>query len=188
MFDHLSPSKNTCIIHPLAPRTLMFLAKSAHFFGFDPKWGSPLNGYYGAFLFSGTSHNLFPSTTMDQVQDQGPNQDQGQDQAKAQEISILGELLTVFNLTEQYLQLGDWLSKLKNVRVLQLGRWEHNVKHHIEAFNPETKKNEKDVYLNGSGTQKSLKYLSLRGVSRMTSLPPAVAKLSSLEILDLSDC
>lgn len=124
---------------------------------------------------------------MDQVQDQGPNQDQGQDQAKAQEISILGELLTVFNLTEQYLQQGDWLSKLKNVRVLQLGRWEHNVKHHIEAFNPETKKNE-DVYLNGSSTQESLKYLSLRGVSRMTSLPPAVAKLSSLEILDLSDC
>lgn len=62
------------------------------------------------------------------------------------------------------------------------------MKHHIEAFNPETKKNEKDVYLNGSGTQESLKYLSLRGVSRMTSLPPVVAKLSSLEILDLSDC
>lgn len=186
--DHPSPSVNSCMIHPLARRTLMFLAKSVHFFDFDSEWGRPVNGFCRAFLFSGTSHDLFASTTVDQ------DQDEDEDQGQGQETSILGKFLTVFNLTEEYLQLGDWLSKLNNVRVLQLGRWQHNVKHHIEVenqdstFNPEMKKNEEDVYLNGLGTQESLRYLSLRGVSRMTSLPPSVANLSSLEILDLRDC
>nr|KYP35499.1 Disease resistance RPP13-like protein 4 [Cajanus cajan] len=36
--------------------------------------------------------------------------------------------------------------------------------------------------------QKHLKYLSLRGISRITELPPSIAQLVSLQILDLKAC
>ncbi|KAL2536797.1 Leucine-rich repeat (LRR) family protein [Forsythia ovata] len=91
------------------------------------------------------------------------------------------ELKTVFNINEQYLEFKvDWLPKLKSVEVLQLGRWQNSIKHHIEIENKEP--------LNGLGSQKQLKYLSLRGISRIDTLPSSIVKLDSLTILDLRAC
>uniref|UniRef100_A0A6N2K1A8 Disease resistance R13L4/SHOC-2-like LRR domain-containing protein n=1 Tax=Salix viminalis TaxID=40686 RepID=A0A6N2K1A8_SALVM len=70
-------------------------------------------------------------------------------------------LLTVFNVSEQYLDLNpDWLSKLKKVE-------------------------ESLERLEGS---KALEYLSLRGISLITSIPASIGELLSLEILDLRAC
>ncbi|KAL2536800.1 disease resistance RPP13-like protein 4 [Forsythia ovata] len=91
------------------------------------------------------------------------------------------ELKTVFNINEHYLEFKvDWLPKLKSVEVLQLGRLQNSTKHHIEIENKEP--------LNGLGSQKQLKYLSLRGISRIDTLPSSIVKLDSLTILDLRAC
>ncbi|XP_054820683.1 disease resistance RPP13-like protein 4 [Prosopis cineraria] len=74
----------------------------------------------------------------------------------------------------------DWLSKLKSLWVLQLGRWQASPKHHIEVKG--------DSLLKGLGVQRELKYLSLRGISRITELPASIAELTRLEILDLKAC
>ncbi|KAG5224232.1 disease resistance RPP13 protein [Salix suchowensis] len=90
-------------------------------------------------------------------------------------------LLTVFNVSEQYLDLNpDWLSKLKKVEVLQLGAWHCSPKHHIEV--------EKEQVLRGLRALKQLKYLSLRGISLITTIPASIGELLSLEILDLRAC
>lgn len=92
------------------------------------------------------------------------------------------DVLTVFNINEQY--LGDrpeWLRRLQKVEVLQMGRWQHSAAHHIEA------EDYKGLF-NGLGSQKHLKYLSLRGISRIESLPRSIRKLVSLQILDLRAC
>ncbi|KAJ7978148.1 Disease resistance RPP13-like protein 4 [Quillaja saponaria] len=91
------------------------------------------------------------------------------------------DLWTVFNLSERYLSFqNDLLNKLRMVKVLQLGRWQDSARHHIEVQN--------EGFLKGLGAQKHLKYLSLRGISRITALPPSIADLISLEILDLKAC
>lgn len=91
------------------------------------------------------------------------------------------DLLTVFNVMEQYLGTrAEWLAKLRKVEVLQLGRWQNSVTHHIEVEN--------QALLNGLGSQKHLKYLSLRGISRIETLPPTITGLISLKILDLRAC
>lgn len=92
------------------------------------------------------------------------------------------DLLTVFNVNEQYLSLKrEWLKKLNKVEVLQLGRWQNSASHHIEV--------EDGGFLKGLGDQnKLLKYLSLRGISRIIKLPSSILKLLNLEILDLRAC
>lgn len=166
--ENSSPSVNSCIVHPWARRMLILMAKTLRFFGFN-SIGVPLNCYRRAFLLSGSrdSYN-----------------------------TITEDTLTVFNVSEQYLGFKpDWLSKLNKVEVLQLGRWQNSVKHHIEVENEELvvvsrkkKKVKYEVSLSGLGTQTCLKYLSLRGVSRINTLPRSIINLISLEILDLKAC
>ncbi|RDY09480.1 Disease resistance RPP13-like protein 4, partial [Mucuna pruriens] len=88
----------------------------------------------------------------------------------------------VFNVGANYLNFGpQWMAKQKNLEVLQLGRWLHNsAKHHIEVQSEEFLKELRD--------QKHLKYLSLRGISRIFELPPSILQLESLETLDLKAC
>ncbi|KAL2956614.1 hypothetical protein AAZX31_18G096000 [Glycine max] len=96
---------------------------------------------------------------------------------------------TIFNLRASYLNfVSQWLAKMKNLAVLQLGRWQDPPFHHIEVASEDFLKELKD--------QKQLKYLSLRGISRMSQknyknrhwLPPSIAQLGNLEILDLKAC
>lgn len=92
------------------------------------------------------------------------------------------DVLTVFNIDEQYLGGGsEWLRRLQKVEVLQMGRWQDSAPHHIEA------EDYKELF-NGLGSQKHLKYLSLRGISRIESLPRSFTQLISLQILDLRAC
>ncbi|XP_027064024.2 probable disease resistance protein RF45 [Coffea arabica] len=156
--ENSSPNINSCMVHPWVRRMLIVVAT----------W-KPSIGHHRALLLAGSSDSYSAMTE---------------------------DTLTVFNVTEQYLGFkSDWLSKLKTVEVLQLGRWQSSVKHHMEVENEnlvvdlkKKKKVEYDVSLNGLGTQTSLRYLSLRGVSRLTALPRSVLNLISLEILDLRAC
>lgn len=166
--ENSSPNINSCMVHPWVRRMLIMVAKELCFFNFTPS-GKPSIGHHRAFLLAGSIDSYSAMTE---------------------------DTLTVFNVTEQYLGFkSDWLSKLKRVEVLQLGRWQSSVKHHIEVENEDLvidskkkKKVEYEVSLNGLGTQTSLRYLSLRGVSRLTALPRSVLNLISLEILDLRAC
>ncbi|KAL2330325.1 hypothetical protein Fmac_017906 [Flemingia macrophylla] len=79
-------------------------------------------------------------------------------------------------LTEVYGRLG----KLDRKRILQLGRWQDSTSHHIEVENEE--------FLKELRFLKGLKYLSLRGISRIFKLPSSIVQLKNLEILDLKAC
>ncbi|KAI9085135.1 hypothetical protein K1719_032951 [Acacia pycnantha] len=90
-------------------------------------------------------------------------------------------LRTIFNVNERDLDFQhQWLAKLKDLVVLQLGRWQVSPTHHIEVRD--------ESFLTGLKTQKLLKYLSLRGISKITALPESIKELVSLEILDLKAC
>ncbi|KAM5577195.1 disease resistance RPP13-like protein 4 [Rosa sericea] len=98
-------------------------------------------------------------------------------------------LLTVFNVNVQYLDLKqEWLEKLKRVEVLHFGRWQSDPKYHIEVDQKTFDGSQAVSFLNGLGAQKHLKYLSLRGISRISELPASIRSLISLEILDLRAC
>ncbi|RDY08226.1 Disease resistance RPP13-like protein 4, partial [Mucuna pruriens] len=88
----------------------------------------------------------------------------------------------VFNVGASYLNFGPrWDANMKHLEVLQLGRWLHDSSiHHIEVQSEEFLKQLRD--------QKELKYLSLRGISRISQLPPSVFELESLQFLDLKAC
>ncbi|CAA2954075.1 disease resistance RPP13 4 [Olea europaea subsp. europaea] len=90
-------------------------------------------------------------------------------------------LLTIFNLNEKYLSpKEDLFSKNKNLKVLQLGRWQVSPRYHIEVDNCK--------FLDKLKTQKQLTYLSLRGISLITALPDSMGECVNLEILDLKAC
>lgn len=91
-------------------------------------------------------------------------------------------LKTIFNVGGSYLNFGSkWMEKAKKLVVLQLGRWQDSPSHHIEV--------ESGEFLKDMKAQKHLKYLSLRGISRISNLPSSVVQeLVSLEILDLKAC
>ncbi|KAG4401608.1 hypothetical protein GLYMA_02G030500v4 [Glycine max] len=86
----------------------------------------------------------------------------------------------VMNRVHSFSQLQD-IEKFKYLEVLHLGRWpQHSASHHIEVENEE--------FLKELEGQKCLKYLSLRGISRISELPPSIFQLESLETLDLKAC
>ncbi|XP_014511477.1 disease resistance RPP13-like protein 4 [Vigna radiata var. radiata] len=90
-------------------------------------------------------------------------------------------LCTVFNISASYLNFRpQWVTELKNLEVLQLGRWQDSPLHHIEVGSEELLKELR--YL------QKLKYLSLRGISRIFELPSSIVELESLLILDLKAC
>ncbi|KAL4602395.1 hypothetical protein ACB092_10G050300 [Castanea dentata] len=116
----------------------------------------------------------------------------------------LKELITLFNVNEPFpdLELAwlakmkdkndenvphmkepkaeDWLSKMENAKVICLGSWPGSVKSHVEVENTE--------FFKGLTNCKSLRFLSLQGVSRIIELPESIGNLSNLEILDLKEC
>ena len=156
------PVVNKCNLHPWIHRMLISLAKEVELFGFKSKTAEEESVE--------TKHRRLCLVS------------KTQNYSSADQYPAMPEnLWTLFNLSEQYLHFKpDWLTKLKMIEVLQLGRWQDNVLNHIEAINEEL--------LKGLGAQKNLKYLSLRGISRIAELPPSIVNLTSLEILDLKAC
>nr|CAD1823089.1 unnamed protein product [Ananas comosus var. bracteatus] len=99
------------------------------------------------------------------------------------------EVWTLFNIDRKYLKFEESsYPRLRNMAVMQIGRWrclerhhievENKLRHHIEAENTE--------FFKGLGTE--LKYLSLQGISRITQLPDSIGNLTNLIILDLRAC
>lgn len=173
--DKPSPVVNACTMHPWIRHMAISLAQKADLFGFDssgtPSYVNDRSRRACLVLSSDTSGST-------------PNEE---------------NLLTVFNVSKRYLNFSfDWLLKLRKVAVLQLGRWHyvpvlqikveneklglwhHSPVHHIEVEN--------EVFLKGLWAQKHLKYLCLRGISLITTLPSSIGELFSLEILDLKAC
>ncbi|KAG7955401.1 hypothetical protein I3843_11G069800 [Carya illinoinensis] len=116
------------------------------------------------------------------------------EQAQKQVVNFEEEnLITIFNVNEPFpdlklqllakkkeASLVEWLSKMKKVKVLYLGRWEKSATYHIEV--------ESIDFLKGLKSMKELRLLSLQGISRINELPSSIGKLSNLMILDVKAC
>ena len=115
----------------------------------------------------------------------------------------LEKLQTIFNVNEHFPDLRfewsakkkkvsilEWFSRMKNLNVLYLGRWQSSdqlliekkksYKNHIEVESTE--------FLKGLKNMKYLRLLSLQGISRINELPNSIDKLKNLIILDLKAC
>ncbi|KAF8020155.1 hypothetical protein BT93_G0763 [Corymbia citriodora subsp. variegata] len=164
--NDLSPPMNRCKMHPLIRYMLISEAEEAGFFYFESKdKTSPEEN----------QNYSLKSSCMRLIVD-------GEDEQKYGHLAKDGEVRTVFNVNKQYLSLKPGsLSNMKQLIVLQLGRWQHSPKYHIEV---DDKKFLEDLGVH----HKNLKFLSLRGISRVTTLPDSIVQLVSLEILDLRAC
>ncbi|XP_075665996.1 disease resistance RPP13-like protein 4 [Castanea sativa] len=91
------------------------------------------------------------------------------------------KIQTLFNVNEPQLnfRVGRF-SKMKNLKVLQLGRWRASARQLVEVEGTE--------FLQGMKKMKQLRYFSLRGISRITELPNSICELSNLRILNLNGC
>ncbi|KAL8458028.1 hypothetical protein ACS0TY_035778 [Phlomoides rotata] len=145
--ENKSLSVSSFVIDPWIHRMLILIAKENLFFEFSSEW-TPCNGNRRAFLCqeNDASHSMRIS---------------GEKEAE--------DLMMVFNVNEQYLRMKP--ERLRKVEVMQMGRWQNSVTHHIEV--------EDQKLFNTLGFQKHLKYLSLRGISRVESLPASISKLIS---------
>ncbi|KAK7295637.1 hypothetical protein RJT34_18548 [Clitoria ternatea] len=87
----------------------------------------------------------------------------------------------ILNIGASYLNFGPkWMAKMKNLEMLHLGRWKDSSSLHIEV--------ETEDFLKELWDQKHLRYLNLRGISRIFVIPSSITKLESLEVLDLKAC
>ncbi|KAL0012612.1 hypothetical protein SO802_007720 [Lithocarpus litseifolius] len=148
---------DTYKMNPFICSAMIEFAKEARFFDFDEK-GNPTadfsNCHRACLVLNDSSQKLLRTGSRS---DGSPLDHE--------------KLQTIFNVNEPYPDFFklEWFSKLKNVKVLYLGRWKNSASHHIEVEGGE--------FLKG-----------LQGISRITKLPDSVFKLSSLRILDLRAC
>ncbi|XP_059436876.1 uncharacterized protein LOC132169955 [Corylus avellana] len=182
-------------MNPLIRSAVILLAKEAQFFDFDDK-NNPsaiFHKSYRACLVDEFKYGELFKSKIDLTGKNGSkrkNEGSGHEQGPTSSASDSGpklkldpeKLQVIFNVNEPYPDVFDleWFSKLKNVKVLYLGRWQTSAKHHIEV--------EGIDFLTGLKSMKLLRFLSLQGISRITKLPDSVSKLVNLTILDLRAC
>ncbi|KAK0600278.1 hypothetical protein LWI29_013298 [Acer saccharum] len=90
---------------------------------------------------------------------------------------------TLFNVGKGSLDFKlESFPKMKNVKVLYLGRWQSSAEgHHIEVADSEL--------LKGLKNMENLRFLSLQGISGIQELPGrSISSLGNLRILDLRAC
>ncbi|KAI9185051.1 hypothetical protein LWI28_003712 [Acer negundo] len=93
------------------------------------------------------------------------------------------KVTTLFNISKGSLDFRlEEFQKLKNVKVLYLGRWQSSAeRHHIEVADSE--------FLKGLKNMENLRFLSLQGISGIQQLPGrSISSLGNLRILDLRAC
>ncbi|KAK9287629.1 hypothetical protein L1049_016066 [Liquidambar formosana] len=160
-------------MHPFIRSAVIMLAQEAGFFDFDSK-GTPTANFSScrrACLVKSEGGG-----SSQQVPINSPNWDQG-------------KLETLFNVSEPYLGFKmEWFSKMKNVNVLYLGRWQSRAKHHMEDGVKHHIEVEDTEFLKGLKNMKQLKFLCLQGISRITELHDSICRLTNLRILDLGAC
>lgn len=164
------PSVNKCQIHPWIRYMLIIVATRAKILCLDreiPRF---------------ETQNNHPRTCLiDEPSSVTSKNGSDMEHLESKNGSEMENLKTIFNVNQSYLDLQlEWLAKQKSLEVLQLGRWMVSSTHHIEVRG--------ESFLKGLRTQKQLKFLSLRGVSRITELPSFIGELINLEILDLKAC
>ncbi|KAK7306981.1 hypothetical protein VNO77_39647 [Canavalia gladiata] len=87
----------------------------------------------------------------------------------------------ILNVGSSYLNFPpQWMAKMQKLEVLHLGRWQDSSSHHIEV--------ESEEFLKELRNKKYLKFVNLRGISRISNLPSSFVQLESLEFLDLKAC
>ncbi|EEF35489.1 protein binding protein, putative [Ricinus communis] len=148
-------------MHALIRFAVIFLAEKLGFFSFDSTWNPT-----GDFLFCGRAVLVEneEGNSRDMVMSLNPE-----------------KLITLINISDRFPDLEvKWFLKMRNIKVLCLGRWEENTTSHIEV--------EDTKFLNGLKNMKHLEFLSLQGVSRVCRLPDNVTKLINLRTLDLKAC
>ena len=137
--------------------------------------------------------NSAPKNKAFLVKDEGKASD---DKSRPQQRNLDPEKLsTLFNVNEHSpdaklihlvrkkskdMNVEDWLSKMKSLKVLYLGRWQKSASYHIEVKSTE--------FLKGLKSMEELKFLSLQGISRIKELPRSIGMLTNLVVLDLKDC
>ncbi|KAJ4782272.1 RNI-like superfamily protein [Rhynchospora pubera] len=90
-------------------------------------------------------------------------------------------LMSVYNVDQQYVHLDkSWFSGQRKLGTVQLGRCIGFREHHTELL--------KEWELKRIGACRNLRYLSLRGISKIESLPDSIGDLYNLIILDLKAC
>ena len=96
------------------------------------------------------------------------------------ELSPDAKLIRLARKKSKDVNVVDWLSKMKSLKVLYLGRWQKSASYHIEVKSTE--------FLKGLKSMEELKFLSLQGISRIKELPRSIGMLTNLLVLDLKDC
>ncbi|GLT83080.1 hypothetical protein SLE2022_013900 [Rubroshorea leprosula] len=152
-----------CRMHPLVRSVLVSLASKVAFFSFD-EFGNPTADFKS-------------SLTACLVK----TEDRTSQEALMVKTGDPEKLHALFNVNDPYPDFNvEWFSRLKNVNVISLGRWQSTTALHIEVENTE--------FLKGMKNMKYLRFFSLEGVSRITQLPDAICMVPNLRILDLSAC
>ncbi|KAI3676691.1 hypothetical protein L1987_86304 [Smallanthus sonchifolius] len=91
------------------------------------------------------------------------------------------KLHMLFNVKDDMLEFKpEWFSRMNNINVVFLGRWQKWLAHHIEFDDFEFEKSLDHM--------NHVRFFSLQGVSRVSKLPASISKLKSLLILDLRAC
>nr|GMD31950.1 disease resistance RPP13-like protein 4 [Ipomoea batatas] len=134
-------------------------------------------------------NNPFPSPMKKKKKNKRTTTTNQDEQAKKSDAVMSNDeaaaerLLAIINVTQKYLDMDDEpFGKMKNLRTLHLGRWRDSLPvPHIEVENAL-------IFEALFHVAKHLKYLSLRGISRITTLPSTISKCCNLQILDLKAC
>ncbi|XP_048447295.1 disease resistance RPP13-like protein 4 [Pyrus x bretschneideri] len=156
------PNADSCTMDPATRYAVIVLAKRYRFFNFDAD-GNPTED------FTRSGRACLVKT------------EEGSSILKLPCHFKQEEVQCMINVNEPNLDFRpDWFSKMKNVKVLQLGRWQSSAKHLIQV--------EDSKFLKGLKNMRDLRYLSLRGVTGISELPAAVCELSNLRILNLNGC
>ncbi|PRQ28695.1 putative leucine-rich repeat domain, L domain-containing protein [Rosa chinensis] len=155
------PSADSCKMQPSIRDAVIELATRENFFHFDRN-GNPTED------FSCSKRACLVRTI------------EGSNVRELPLLSSQENVQSLINVNEHDLYFRpNWFSQMKRVKVLQLGRW-HSDKHLIEVEDCE--------FLKGLKNMRELRYLSLRGVSRITELPASICKARNLRILNLNGC
>ncbi|XVF52269.1 hypothetical protein PTKIN_Ptkin05aG0005600 [Pterospermum kingtungense] len=195
-------------MHPIVRSLIIKFAKEANFFDYDPK-GKPtmnISASKKSCLTKSESKTegksevttpwfskmyLEPKSSNKQKQKQEEKQPKDKKQEQEQEEKErkekkkqrqrdLERLQTLFNVSKQFPDFPVKLfSKMRNIGVLYLGRWERTTMFRIEV--------KKWAYLEGLKNLK-LRFFSLQGIPGISVPPDSLCKLTNLRILDLRAC
>ncbi|KAH7856248.1 hypothetical protein Vadar_034472 [Vaccinium darrowii] len=149
---------NKCEMHPFVRAAVITLARRAKFCDFDAE-GNPV-GNFSSFLLC-----LLAGEEM-------------QTESPASRCNV--HMLFNVDETELNFEKPEVFSRMKNINLLCLGRWQTSRTHHIQVEDTE--------FLEGLKNMKYLKFLSLQGISPIKNLPTSVSNLTNLMILDVRAC